>query len=302
MMRRDRAQQRPGRCLAGRACQIRVERSARWRGGLPWTSQSLLCRGGVWNHLFPILESGRDSVPFAEFASVLAWTKVSQYVMEDITLGRMLAVRSKVVGDMLKCLVARVMVQMSKQVLRRRHGTSSAPCPPEQDARASVAFLQRVTDLDAKGTIISIDGGAAYDLTSGKAMLEALVAMEKKSGSNHSPAYRTCAGIGSSTAKRHAPWLSPLHQDDWHRRPCSKSDGGPHHEDLQAKKHVHGSSLILVCGTRRQLPRKANMYLLLPTSLRAQHRTDSRNKILQGSWTTQDRIPDMGLVTCASDI
>ena len=141
------------------------------------------------------------------------------------------------------------------------------------------------TDLDTKGTIVSIDGGAHRQkqcwrrswrwikiadptillhigLVLGwvihrkeNASLQALQQLGRR------PMLRGLAS--KETCSRKWPEI-----DVWYSAPTS-----------QKNKHVPAPA----------------------TSLRAQHRTDSRNKILQGSWTTQDRIPTIGLLACVSD-
>ena len=78
--------------------------------------------GMAADHLFPILENGRDSMLLVEMVSTLATGKVPTEIIDGIQLGRLTAlqkpdggVRSIVVGDIVRRLVARTMAkQVSK--------------------------------------------------------------------------------------------------------------------------------------------------------------------------------------------
>ena len=70
------------------------------------------------DHLFPLLDSERDSMKFYEFASLLARGEVPGEVMEILRMGRITAlskpdggVRGITVGDILRRLVARTVAQ-----------------------------------------------------------------------------------------------------------------------------------------------------------------------------------------------
>ena len=80
--------------------------------------------GMTSDHLFPLLESERDSVMFAEFAQLLAVADVPHQVLRILGLGRLIAlkkpdggIRGIVVGDVLRRLVGRTMAkQVTKEV------------------------------------------------------------------------------------------------------------------------------------------------------------------------------------------
>ena len=78
--------------------------------------------GMTADHLQPILESGRDAVALASFATSLAQGEVPPEALEGIRMGRITAlskpdggVRGTVVGDILRRLVART---ISKQIMK----------------------------------------------------------------------------------------------------------------------------------------------------------------------------------------
>ena len=72
------------------------------------------------DHLFPLLESERDSIMFAEFAQSLAVADVLHQVLRILGLGQLIAlkkrdggVRGIVVGDVLRRLVGKTMAKQA---------------------------------------------------------------------------------------------------------------------------------------------------------------------------------------------
>ena len=125
------------------------------------------------DHLFPVLESEVDSGWLVEVAQILAVGEVPLEISKVIGLGRLTALRKEgggvrgiVVGDMLRRLVARTMVQqVAKEV---EEATSPFQCALTTRAGCECVahVLQTMTDLDEDATIVSIDGIGAYDLIS----------------------------------------------------------------------------------------------------------------------------------------
>ena len=138
------------------------------------------------DHLFPLLESERDSVMFAEFAQSLAVADVPHQVLRILGLGRLIAlkkpdggVRGIVVGDVLRRLVGRT---MAKQVTKEVEAATSPfqyALSTRSGCECVTHVLQTLTELDEDATIVSVDGIGAYDLISRKAMLDGLLSVEQ---------------------------------------------------------------------------------------------------------------------------
>ena len=87
-------------------------------------------------------------------------------------------VRGIVVGDMLRRLVARTMVQQVAKEVEEATSPFQYALTTRLDANAWHTCCTTMTDLDEDATIVSIDGIGAYDLISRQSMLDGLVAME----------------------------------------------------------------------------------------------------------------------------
>ena len=143
--------------------------------------------GMTSDHLFPLLESERDSVMFAEFAQSLAVADVLHQVLRILGLGRLIAltkpdggVRGIVVGDLLRRLVGRT---MAKQVTKEVEAATSPfqyALSTRSGCECVAHVLQTLTELDEDATIVSVDGIGAYDLISRKAMLDGLLSVERR--------------------------------------------------------------------------------------------------------------------------
>ena len=141
--------------------------------------------GMTADHLFPVLESDRDSALLVQVASKLARGDVPEEVIDSIRLGRLTAlnkpdggVRGIVVGDIFRRLVAKTMAkQMAKKAEK-----ATAPFQYALSTKAGweciAHILQALTDLDANTTVVTIDGVGAYDLISRNAMMEGILKME----------------------------------------------------------------------------------------------------------------------------
>ena len=128
--------------------------------------------GMTADHLQPILESGRDAVAFASFATSLAQGEVPPEALEEIRMGRITAlskpgggVRGIVVGDILRRLVART---ISKQIMKEAE-EATAPHQYALSPRVGcecVAHILQASTEDENATIVSVDGIGAYDTIS----------------------------------------------------------------------------------------------------------------------------------------
>ena len=100
--------------------------------------------GMTSDHLFPLLESERDSVMFAEFAQSLAVVDVPYQVLRILGLGRLIAlmkpdggIRGIVVGDVLRRLVGRTKAkQVTKEVEGRHFPFPMLPVNKDRGASA----------------------------------------------------------------------------------------------------------------------------------------------------------------------
>ena len=116
-------------------------------------------------HLCPFLDSLRHHRLFHNLAESLARGMLPESTMEAIRLGRMTAlskrdwgVRGKVIGDVVRRLVARTMAQQMGKTVE----SATAPFQHAVSTRAGCECiahaLQGFSDLDPNATIISIDG------------------------------------------------------------------------------------------------------------------------------------------------
>ena len=128
--------------------------------------------------LFPLLESDRTLGSLCQVAGFLARAQVPQSILSALRSGRMTAlrkpsrgVRSIVVGDVFRRLVARTLAQQ----FAHKAETAAAPFQYALSTRAGCECvshaLQSLTDLDESATILSVDGVEAFDLVSRKAMV-----------------------------------------------------------------------------------------------------------------------------------
>ena len=142
--------------------------------------------GMTADHLFPILESEPDSELLVQVVSKLACGDVPQDVINGIRLGILTAlnkpdggVRGVVVGDIIRCLVAKT---MASRLVAKKAGKATAPfqyaLPTKAGCECIAHILQGLTDRDANVTVVTVDGVGAYDLISRNSMMEGFLKME----------------------------------------------------------------------------------------------------------------------------
>ena len=111
----------------------------------------------------------------------MARAEIPEDILPALKLGRMTAfrksnggVRGIVAGDALRRLIARTMAQQISEVVQ----TATAPFQYALSTRAGCEcvthVVQAITDLDARATVLSIDGVSAYDFISRRAMVTEL--------------------------------------------------------------------------------------------------------------------------------
>ena len=137
--------------------------------------------GMASDHLFPLLESERDSVMFAEY-TVVGSGGCSPSGLENPGFGQVNCVEEArwwSPGNRGRSLVGRT---MAKQVTKEVEAATS----PFQYALSTrpgcecvTHVLQTLTELDEDATIVSVDGIGAYDVISRKAMLDGLLSVER---------------------------------------------------------------------------------------------------------------------------
>ena len=163
------------------------------------------------DHLFPLLESERDSVMFAEFAQSLAVADVPHQVLRILGLGRLIAlkkpgggVRGIVVGDVLRRLVGRT---MAKQVTKEVEAATSPfqyALSTRSGCECVAHVLQTLTELghmtSFPGRQCSMDcsqlnGESNFSILSGVFTVHHLFFWEDEVGTNH----RILQGEGGRT-------------------------------------------------------------------------------------------------------
>ena len=137
------------------------------------------------DHLFPLLDSERDSMKFYEFAFLLARGEVPGEVMEILRMGRIAAlskpdggVRGITVGDILRRLVARTIAQQYSKRVEIATAPFQCALSTRVGCECIAHVIQTLTGIDEEATVVSIDGVGAFDLISRNAMLQALLEID----------------------------------------------------------------------------------------------------------------------------
>ena len=133
------------------------------------------------------VHAGEDDLSlFSQFAGILARGDIPPNALEVIRRGRMSAlrkvnggVRGIVVGDTLRRLVARTIVQQIGEAVERATSPFQYVLKTRAGCKCVSHMFQTLLDLDPRATILSVDGVGVFDLISRNAMMAGLSHLEE---------------------------------------------------------------------------------------------------------------------------
>ena len=130
--------------------------------------------GMTVEHLQPLLDMPRDLRAFFQAGEVVQGTST-------VVWGRMTALEKPnggvygiVVGDIVRRLVARTMSQQMMEEVQSATAPFQIAMSTRGGCECIAHALQGLTEMNARATVVSIDGISAYNLVSRKAMLQGL--------------------------------------------------------------------------------------------------------------------------------
>ena len=142
--------------------------------------------GMTTDHLFPLLESERDSLKLHQFATTLARAEVPAEIVDLIRLGRITALRKKdggvrgiTVRDVLRRLIARTIAKQVSSAVESATSPFQFALSTKAGCECVAHIIQSLTDTDAETTVVSVDGVGAFDLISRNSMLQGLLSLEQ---------------------------------------------------------------------------------------------------------------------------
>ena len=137
------------------------------------------------DHLFPLLDSERDSMKFYEFASLLARGEVPGEVMEILRMGCITALSKPdggvlgiTVGDILRRLVSRTVAQQYSKRVEIATALFQYALSTRVGCECIAHVIQTLTGINEEATVVSIDGVGVFDLISRNAMLQAFLEID----------------------------------------------------------------------------------------------------------------------------
>ena len=114
-----------------------------------------------------------------------ARAQIPDEILQSIRMGRMTAlqkptggVRGIVIGDFVRCLVARTIAQQLGPAVERATAPSQFALSTKAGCECVAHIVQGLIDLDADATLLSVDGIGAFDLVSRAAMMRGLLEVE----------------------------------------------------------------------------------------------------------------------------
>ena len=136
------------------------------------------------DHLFPLLDSERDSMTFYEFASLLARGEVPVEVMDILRMGRITALSKPIEvfvesqSETFCGVVARTIAQQYSKRVEIATELFRDALSTRVGCECIAYVIQTLTGIDEEATVVSIDGVGAFDLISRNAMLQALLEID----------------------------------------------------------------------------------------------------------------------------
>ena len=138
--------------------------------------------GMTVEHLQILLDMLRDARAFFQACEKLCRAQVPVPIRDAIGLGRLTAlqkpnggVRGIVAGDIVRRLVARTMSQQMMEKVQAATAPFQYAMATKSGCECIAHALQGLTEIDARVTVMSIDGISAFDLISRQAMLQGLM-------------------------------------------------------------------------------------------------------------------------------
>ena len=138
------------------------------------------------DHLFPLLESERDTQKLHQFASTLARAEVPAEIVDLIRMVRITTlwkkdggVRGITVGDVLRRLIARTIVKQVCSAVESATSPFQFSLSTKAGCECVAHVIQSLTDTNAETTVVSVDGVGAFDLISRNSMLQGLLTLEQ---------------------------------------------------------------------------------------------------------------------------